>query len=224
MWQDVVQILGTITVGSILWLAIIFLLAMITEMGMPTFPIIEGLLVFAGFQIVHGIQGGVASLAPFLILAPTGRLCGSTSTYWLSHSLGDRLIDKFGKRLRFTRERLEKTKQRLTKRALPNIIIARLAPGLGIIASITYGASHIQFRRFITGVLIQLIIWEAAFLALGALGGGIAFLFAPEFRPLFIILIVVAVIGIGAGAWYFVFRQTGEEQPEEMPAPRENKS
>jgi len=223
MWQGIMQILGTITVGSILWLAIIFLLAMITEMGMPTFPIIEGLLVFAGFQIVHGMQG-VASLAPFLILAPTGRLCGSTSTYWLSHSLGDKLIDKFGKRFWLTRERLEKTKQRLTKRALPSIIIARLAPGLGIITSITYGASHIQFRRFITGVLIQLIIWEVAFLALGALGGGIAFLFAPEFRPLFITIIILAVVGMGAGVWYFVFRQTSEEQPEKTQAPRENKS
>jgi len=218
-----VQILGMITVGGILWLAIIFLLAMITEMGIPTFPIIEGLLVFAGFQIVHGAYG-IANLAPFLVLAPMGRLCGSASTYWLSHSLGDRLIDKFGKRFRLTRERLEKTKQRLTRRALPSIIIARLAPGLGILASITYGASHIQFRRFITGVLIQLIIWEAAFLALGALGGGIAFLFAPESHPLFITIIVLAVIGMGVAAWYFVFRQTGEKQLEKIPSLRENKS
>jgi len=223
MWQGIMQILGMITVGSILWLAIIFLLAMITEMGMPTFPIIEGLLVFAGFQIVHGVYG-IDRLAPFLILAPTGRLCGSASTYWLSHSLGDRLIDKFGKRFRLTRERLEKTKQRLTRRALPNIITARLIPGLGIITSITYGASHIQFRRFITGVLIQLIIWETVFLALGALGGGIAFLFAPQFHPLFITIIVLAVAGMGAGVWYFVFRQTSEEQPEKTQAPRENKS
>ncbi len=223
MWQSIMQILGTITAGSILWLVIIFLLAMITEMGMPTFPIIEGLLVFAGFKIVHEACS-IASLAPFLILAPTGRLCGSTSTYWLSHSLGDKLIDKFGRRIRFTRERLEKTKQRLTRMALPNIIMARLIPGLGILASITYGASHIQFRRFITGVLIQLIIWEAIFLALGALGGGIAFLFAPEFRPLFITIIVVAVAGMGTAVWYFVFRQTGEEQLEKTPAPRENKS
>lgn len=223
MWQSVVQILGTVTAGSILWLVVIFLLAMITEMGMPTFPIIEGLLVFAGFEIVHGTYG-IANLAPFLILAPTGRLCGSTSTYWLSHSLGEKFIDKFGRRIRFTKERLEKTKQRLSRMALPSIIMARLTPGLGILASVTFGASHIQFRRFITGVLIQLIIWEAIFLALGALGGGISFLLAPQYRPLFITLIVMAVAGIGAAAWYFVFRQTREEQPEEMPAAGKNKS
>jgi len=223
MWQGIVQILGTITAGSILWLVIIFLLAMVTEMGMPTFPIIEGLLVFAGFEIVHGTHG-IANLAPFLILAPTGRLCGSTSTYWLSHSLGNRLIDKFGRRIRLTRERLEKTKQRLTRRALPGIIIARLAPGLGILASITYGASHIQFRRFITGVLIQLLLWEAVFLALGALGGSISLLLAPKFRPFLVTALVIAVVGIGAAAWYFVFRQTREEQLGEIPAVRENKS
>lgn len=223
MWQSVVQILGTVTAGSILWLVIIFLLAMITEMGMPTFPLIEGLLVFAGFEIIHGTHG-VANLAPFLILAPTGRLCGSTSTYWLSHSLGDKLIDKFGKRVRFTRERLEKTKLRLGKMALTNIIMARLIPGLGILASVTYGASRIQFSRFIIGVLIQLLIWETIFLALGALGGGISFLFAPEFRPFFVTILVIAVVGIGAAAWYFVFRRTGEEQLEEIPVTRENKS
>ena len=105
-----------------------------------------------------------------------------------------------------------------------SVIMARLAPGLGILTSITYGASHIQFRRFITGVLIQLIIWEAVFLTLGALGGSISFLLAPKFRPLVVTILVIAVVGMGAAAWYLVFRQTGEEQLEKIPASRENRS
>lgn len=223
MWHEVVQILGVVTAGGLLWLAIIFLLAMVTEMGVPTFPIVEGLLVFAGFQIVHG-TGGVASLAPFLILAPAGRLCGSTSTYWLSHSLGDRFIDKFGKRIRLTRERLQKTRMQLNKMALSRIIMARLTPGLGILASITYGASHAHFRRFIIGVLIQLVIWEGIYLSIGALGGGISFFFDPEVRPLFITIIIITVVGVGAAGWYFVFRKTRGRQPEEMPAVKGNES
>ncbi len=223
MWQDVVQILGTVTAGSLLGLAIIFLLAMITEMGLPTYPIIEGLIVFAGFQIVHG-TGSTSSLIPFLIVAPAGRLCGSTSTYWFSHSFGDRLVDKFGQRIRITRERLEKTRQKITRFALPNLIMARLTPGLGVLASVTYGTTRIRFRYFFIGVLIQLLIWEGIYLALGAFGGGLSKLLAPEFRPLFIIALVIAVVGIGTVAWYFFFRQTRKEQPQETSTAKENKN
>ena len=220
MWENVVQILGTVTAPTLLWMAVIFLLAMLTEMGVPTFPIIEGLLVFAGFQIFHGVY----SVAPLLVLAPTGRLCGSTSTYWLSHSFGDKLVNKFGKRIRITRERLEKTKQKMSRVALPSIIIARLTPGLGVLASVTYGTTRIPFRYFFRGVLIQLLIWEGIYLALGAFGGGLSKLLAPEFRPLFITSLVIAVVGIGAAVWYFFFRETRKEQPEETPTPNENKN
>jgi len=223
MWQDVVQILGTVTAGSLLGLAIIFLLAMLTEMGLPTYPLIEGLIVFAGFQIVHG-TGSTSSLAPFLIVAPAGRLCGSTSTYWFSHSFGDRLVDKFGQRIRITRERLEKTRQKIAKFALPNLIMARLTPGLGVLASVTYGTTRIRFRYFFIGVLIQLLIWEGIYLALGAFGGGLSKLLAPEFRPLFITSLVIAVVGIGTLAWYFFFRQTRKEQPQETSTVKENKN
>ena len=221
MWQDVVQILETVTAGGLLGLAIIFLLAMLTEMGLPTYPIIEGLIVFAGFQIVHG-TGSTASLAPFLIVAPAGRLCGSTSTYWFSHSFGDKLVDKFGPRIRITRERLEKTRQKITRFALPNLIMARLTPGLGVLASVTYGTTRIRFRYFFIGVLIQLLIWEGIYLALGALGGGLSILLAPEFRPLFITALVMAVAGIGITIWYFFFHQTRKEQPEETSTLEEN--
>jgi membrane protein DedA with SNARE-associated domain len=220
MWENVVQILGTVTAPTLLWMAVIFLLAMLTEMGVPTFPIIEGLLVFAGFQIVHGVY----SAAPLLVLAPTGRLCGSTSTYWLSHSFGDKLVNKFGKRIRITRERLEKTKQKMSRVALPSIIIARLTPGLGVLASVTYGTTRIRFRYFFRGVLIQLLIWEGIYLALGAFGGGLSKLLAPEFRPLFISALIIIVVTIGAAVWYFFFRETRKEQPEETPIPNENKN
>ena len=223
MWQDVVQILGTVTAGSLVGLAIIFLLAMLTEMGLPTYPLIEGLIVFAGFQIVHG-TGSTASLVPFLIVAPAGRLCGSTSTYWLSHSYGDRLVDKFGQRIRITRERLEKTRQKITRAALPNLIMARLTPGLAVLASVTYGTTRIRFRYFFIGVLIQLLIWEGVYLALGALGGGLSHLLAPEFRPLLITALVIAVVGMGIAIWYFFFRQTEKEQLEETSTPEENKN
>jgi membrane protein DedA with SNARE-associated domain len=220
MWENVVQILGTVTAPTLLWMAVIFLLAMLTEMGVPTFPIIEGLLVFAGFQIVHGVY----SATPLLVLAPTGRLCGSTSTYWLSHSFGDKLVNKFGKRIRITRERLEKTKQKMSRVALPSIIIARLTPGLGVLASVTYGTTRIRFRYFFRGVLIQLLIWEGIYLALGAFGGGLSKLLAPEFRPLFISALIIIVVTIGAAVWYFFFRETRKEQPEETPTPNENKN
>jgi membrane protein DedA with SNARE-associated domain len=131
-------------------------------------------------------------------------------------------VDKFGPRIRITRERLEKTRQKITRFALPNLIMARLTPGLGVLASVTYGTTRIRFRYFFIGVLIQLLIWEGIYLALGALGGGLSILLAPEFRPLFITTLVMVVAGIGIAIWYFFFHQTRKEQPEETSTLEEN--
>jgi len=75
-----------------------FFLAMLGEMGLlGTCPILEGLLVFTGFQIALGAY--VVASIPFLVIACAGRLCGFTSAYWISSPLGDTIIDKFGRHI-----------------------------------------------------------------------------------------------------------------------------
>jgi membrane protein DedA with SNARE-associated domain len=206
MWESIWQILNVVTVGSLLWLGIMFLLAVLGELGLPvTGPILEGTLIFAGFQIAHGVY--IGSLLPFLILVPVGRLCGSASAYRLSSSLGSTIIDKYGKYVRITKDRLERAKQKLGSFTLPAIIAARFTPGFTILSSLASGISKIGFKRFMGAVTIQLLIWEGVLLILGGLGGEVSRYFEPQFYPIFLGVWIAVMIAVGVAVKYFASRR-----------------
>lgn len=206
MWDSIWQILGMLTAGSLLWLGIIFVLAVLMEVGLPaTSPIFEALLIFTGFQVVHG--GYIVAALPFLAVAMAGRICGSVASYRLSSSLGNRVINRIGKRIRITEERIDSVKRRLGKLAVPSIIVARFTPGLGLVSNIASGISRIGYKPFLTAVLIHILAWEAIFLALGALGGKVSEAFNPELYPTVLVIWIVVMVIAGIAVSYFVFRR-----------------
>jgi len=195
-----------VTAGSLLWLGIIFVLAVLMEVGLPvTSPIFEGLLIFTGFQVVD--TGYIAAALPFLAVAMVGRLCGSMASYRLSSSLGNTVINRIGKHIRVTQERIDLVKQRLGTLAIPSIIVARFTPGLGLVSNIASGISRISYKRFLSAVLIHVLAWEAIFLALGALGGKVSKSFNPQIYPTVLLVWIVVMVIVGIVVSYFVFRR-----------------
>jgi membrane protein DedA with SNARE-associated domain len=206
MWDSIWQILGMVTTGSLLWLGIIFLLAVLMEIGLPvTSPIFEALLIFTGFEVVR--TGYFAAALPFLTAAMVGRLCGSAASYRLSSSLGKRVIKRIGKRIRITEERIELVRQRLGKLAIPSIVVARFTPGLALISNIVSGTSRIGYKRFLTAVLIHVLAWEAIFLTLGAVGGKVSKSFDPQLHPTLLVIWIVVMVIVGIAVSYFAFRR-----------------
>jgi len=211
MWDHLWQFLSIATTGSLLWLAIIFLLAMLGEMGLPaTCPILESLLLFTGFQIALGTY--IVASIPFLVIAYAGRLCGSTSTYWLSSSLGDTIVDKFGKRIRITRERLEWVRQRLHSFALPTIITVRFVPGFTVLTTVACGVSKIPYKKLLAAVAIQVVAWEAIFLTLGALGGKVSGSLDPQIQPVLLVIWIAVMITVALTLGYFALRRVRTRQ------------
>jgi membrane protein DedA with SNARE-associated domain len=206
MWNNIWQILGMVTAGGLLWLGIVFVLAVLMEVGLPvTSPIFEGLLIFTGFQVVH--TGYVAAALPFLAVAMAGRLCGSIASYRLSSSLGNRVMNRVGKHVRVTQERIDLVKQRLGTLAIPSIIVARFTPGFSLVSNIASGISRIGYKTFLTAVLIHVLAWEAIFLALGALGGEVSESFNPQLYPTVLIIWIVVMVIVGIVVSYFAFRR-----------------
>lgn len=211
MWENVQQFLTMATAGSLLWLAIIFLLALLGEMGLPgTCPILEGLLLFTGFQIALGAY--IVAAIPFLVIACVGRLCGSTSTYWLSSSLGNSAIDKFGGRIRITRERLDWVARKLRSFTLPTIITVRFVPGFTVISTVACGVTRIPYKKLIAAVAIQVLAWEAIFLGLGALGGKVSGSFSPQIQPILLAIWIAVIITVALTLGYFGFRRARNTQ------------
>jgi membrane protein DedA with SNARE-associated domain len=206
MWNNIWEILGMVTAGSLLWLGIIFALAVLMEIGLPvTSPIFEGLLIFTGFEVVR--TGYVAAALPFLTVAMAGRLCGSVASYRLSSSLGNTVIRRIGKRIRITEERIDQVKQKLGTLAIPGIIVARFTPGFGLISNIASGTSRIGYKRFLTAVLIHVLAWEALFLTLGVVGGKVSTSFNPQLYPAVLVVWIVVMVIIGIAVSYVAFRR-----------------
>ena len=200
------QVLDAATAGTVVWLAIILLLAVLGEMGLPaTCPVLEALLIFTGFQIAQESHA-VASI-PFLAVTCVGRLGGSTSTYWISSSLGSTAIDRFGKYLRITRERIDLTVQKMGTFALPTLVIARFTPGFTVLGSIACGVSRIRYKHFLAGVTVQVLAWQTTFLAVGAPGNRVSELFDPRVRPALVLVWIATAVIVGAAIGYFVLRR-----------------
>jgi len=210
MADTVWQVLGMVTAGGLLWLGILFLLAVLMEMGLPaTSPIFESLLIFTGFQVAHN-SGQLVATLPFLAVVASGRLCGSSASYWLLSLLGNAATSKgkrFGQYMRNAMERLQTMRRKLGGFVLPTIVVARFIPGFSYASTIASGISRIGYKTFFPAVLIHVLLWEAIFLGMGTLGGGVAKFLGAEFHPwLLLVWILLGLVAAGV-AGYFLSRR-----------------
>ena len=207
MAEAVWEILGSMAAGGALWLSVILVLALLGEMGLPftTCPIIESLLVFTGFQLVH--DAVFVAVLPFLAVAYAGRLIGSTSAYKLSERVGGRFVQRYGGPLRITPERVVMLKERLSHVLVPTIFLARFTPGLTVLTTFVCGVSHVGKRPFLRAVTGQLLVWEVVFLLAGVLGGIASRSIDPASYPKALAIIVGISLSAGAVGGYLIFHK-----------------
>ena len=211
MLTYILEILNTLTAGGALWLGITFLLAMLGELGLPaTCPVLESLLIFTGFQIIHGAD--ILASLPFLLVAFTGRLCGATATYWISYRLGNTIVNKFGGRVGITQERIEQAKHKMKSFTIPAIVVARFTPGFNIVSTVACGISRIDYRKFLVAVVIQLIAWEAIFLSIGAIGSRLSKSPDAEFAVVLTLIWIAIAITAGAIMAFIAHRRVKKSQ------------
>lgn len=206
------DLLSSLAVGGTVWLAAILVLALLGELGLPfTCPVIESLLVFTGFQLVHG--GVLTAVAPFLAVAYAGRLLGSTSAYQLSARFGPDLLQRHARWLRITPERVVRLRLRLSSFVTPTIVLARFTPGLTVLTSIVCGISNMKMGQFLKAVAGQLVAWELAFLAAGTLGGLAVRSIDPSTYPKAVAITIGISISVAALGAYAIFNYARRKTP-----------
>lgn len=169
MWHEIVGLLTAATTGTPAWLILIFFVASVGELGLPaTCPALEALLIFSGFKLAQQLY--VAPPLPFLASLLAGKLLGAVLMYSLSYNLGDAVIDRFGKYLRLSRSRLDHMVGKIGSFAIPSIVLARFTPGLAVATSVACGVSRIPRKTCFPAILIHVLVWQAVYLSLGALG------------------------------------------------------
>ncbi len=188
------------------WLSVVFILALLGELGLPfTCPVIEGLLVFTGFQLAHGSP--FLPMVPFLAVAFAGRFLGSSSAYEASSRVGVTIMTRYGRRLNLTPERVSLLRDNLAHLVVPTVVLARFTPGFTVLTSFLCGVSRVDRKRFIAAVAGQILAWEAAFMTAGALGGAASRSIDPSSYPRILAIIIGVAIGVSVLVGYVVLRK-----------------
>jgi len=168
----------------------LFLVIFLEELGVPLPAPGDVAIMYGGYLTTTGaIPYPLAYLAVVV-----GAVLGSACNLTISRKYGRPFIQRFGKYVGVTEERLLRA-EALFKRWGPwAIIIGRHIPGMRIVLSALSGILGVPYRVFIPCVFVSALVWAAIFLEIGRRVG-------PRIREVFLVfpaqLIPWVLLGLG---------------------------
>jgi membrane-associated protein len=130
----------------------------------------DSLLFTTGFLISAGFLDINIHLAVFIVFIAA--IVGDSVGYTFGHKLGPKLFKKPDARL-FKQEYISKAQAFYEKHGGKTIIIARFIPIVRTFAPIVAGASHMDYRRFLSFNVIGALLWAAGVTYAGYILGGV---------------------------------------------------
>jgi len=194
----------------------LFFVIFFEELGVPLPAPGDVAIAYGGYLTTTG-----AIPYPLAYLAVvSGAVLGSACNLTISRRYGRPFIQRFGRYIGVTDERLVRA-ERIFKRWGPwAIITGRQIPGMRIVLSSLSGILGVPNRVFIPCVLISATIWAAIFLEIGRLVGpsvgNLFSLFPAQLIPWLALGLILLVIGYLAYRHGFKPKANGNpvEQPQ----------
>jgi len=168
----------------------LFLVIFLEELGVPLPAPGDAAIMYGGYLTTTG-----AIPYPLAYLAVvSGAVLGSACNLTISRKYGRPFVQRFGKYIGVTEQKLVRA-EGIFKRWGPwAIIVGRHIPGMRIVLSALSGILGVPYRVFIPCVLVSAVIWAAIFLEIGRRVG-------PRIREVFLIfpahLIPWVLLGLG---------------------------
>lgn len=190
----------------------LFTVLLAKEAGVPV-PVPGDLLVVgAGVAAARGDVNLALALAAILL---AGALGGSIQ-YALVRGAARRpllaLLNRFGVR----RELVDRYADRLRRRGAGGVAVARMTPGVRVVAVAASGVSGIPFVPFIAGLLVGNAVFAGAHFALGVAVGepALQLLSAAGTPILLVVALLVALAAAGAAGWWLLRRRRAALQTD----------
>jgi membrane protein DedA with SNARE-associated domain len=193
----------------------LFFVIFLEELGVPLPAPGDAAIAYGGYLTSTGaIPYPVAYLA-----VVSGAVLGSACNLTISRRYGRPFIQRFGRYIGVTDERLVRA-ERLFKRWGPwAIIVGRHIPGMRIVLSALSGILGVPYKVFVPCVLVSASIWAAIFLEVGRRLGprvrDLFTLFPAHLLPWLILGLMLLVIGYLA--YEHGFKPKVPRQPIEQP-------
>ncbi len=173
-------------------LAALFLLGILSDIGVPLFFVLETFLFLASYYA--GPLSTHVLVAVLILLI--GNECGAAILYWISSMSGNTVVGWLRKRSSRMDRDYGQFRSRLNKRTVMAVAMVRLTPGLLQVPSLVAGAMRLPYLRFIVGVAIASLIYDLAFILLGFLARIGLRNVAQDMRAYFIFGLIFVFIAI----------------------------
>lgn len=121
------------------------------------------LLAFVGYTVWRGHLG----LAQAFVAAAAGSTAGAYVLYRVARDAGTHLLDRYGKRLALTPEKLSRADSWFQTHAGRAMFFARMTPGLRIYISVAAGLARMNQAIFLVATFAGTLLWAALFISLG---------------------------------------------------------
>lgn len=145
--------------------AAIFGLLVFGIVGLPVPD--ETLLVFTGYLISRGRLHLIGAAAA----AFSGSGCGISLSYVIGRTLGLGFVNRYGKYVHLTRERIEIIERWYHKHGNWLLTVGYYIPGVRHFTAFVAGMSCLDYKIFAVFAYVGAAIWVASFLALGYVVG-----------------------------------------------------
>jgi membrane protein DedA with SNARE-associated domain len=173
----------------------LFFVIFLEELGVPLPAPGDVAIIYGGYLTTTG-----ALPYPLAFLAVVaGAVLGSACNLTISRRYGRPFIQRFGRYIGITDERLERAERIFTGWGPWAIIVGRQIPGMRIVLSALSGILGVPYRVFIPCVLISASIWAAVFLEIGRRVGprvrNLFRLFPAHLVPWLVLGLILLLIG-----------------------------
>ncbi len=137
----------------------------VEEAGIPLPLPGDTLLLYAGTHHNGAIGYGLI----VILIAILAVFCGSSLLYYIMRRGGRPVLDRYGKWLHISPQRLEKIEGWFRRHGSAAIIVGRLIPGMRIPTTVMAGISEVPYRTFLASTFAAAVIWSVFYYFLGLL-------------------------------------------------------
>lgn len=160
----------------------------------------EIIMPFSGYVVWQGTTN--MTLIGITIVGALGNLFGSLIAYYVGWKGGRPLLEKYGKYIFITHNKLELADRWFERYGYEAVFISRFLPAIRTFISLPAGIAHMDLKKFVIYTFIGCLPWS---FALGYIGVQLG----PHWeliRSYFHILDIIVAIGIIAFIVYLVYK------------------